>query len=157
MEKSVSEMKRLTANVAGVSAKIRILGAAGIPRAEIARFLGKRYQHVRNVLENEKNKTVKADGVAASPNALAAKVKLGPDGRIVIPAAMRAALGMKEDDVFFARIEDGEIRFATPQRTMQRVNDVLRPYVPEGVSLADELIAERRRESERETREAKGG
>jgi bifunctional DNA-binding transcriptional regulator/antitoxin component of YhaV-PrlF toxin-antitoxin module len=157
MEKSASEMKRLTANVAGVSAKIRILGAAGIPRAEIARFLGKRYQHVRNVLENEKNKAVKSDGAAASLDALAAKVKLGPDGRIVIPAAMRAALGMKEDDVFFARIEDGEIRFATPQRTMQRVNDVLRPYVPEGVSLADELIAERRRESERETRGAKGG
>lgn len=157
MEKSVSDMKRLTANVAGVSAKIRILGAAGIPRAEIARFLGKRYQHVRNVLENEKIKAVKAAEAKESGDVLAAKVKLGPDGRVVIPAAMRAALGMKEDDVFFARIEDGEIRFATPHRTMQRVNDVLRPYVPNGVSLADELIAERKRDAEREKREAKGG
>ncbi|HEY5007143.1 MAG TPA: hypothetical protein VII42_04010, partial [Caulobacteraceae bacterium] len=33
-----------------VSDKIRALDAAGAPRAEIARFLGKRYQHVRNVL-----------------------------------------------------------------------------------------------------------
>src|SRR5437870_3268570 len=34
-----------------VSDKIRALAAAGFPRADIARVLGKRYQHVRNVLE----------------------------------------------------------------------------------------------------------
>ncbi len=33
-----------------VSDKIRALDALGVPRAEIARLLGKRYQHVRNVL-----------------------------------------------------------------------------------------------------------
>ncbi len=49
------------------------------------------------------------------------------------------------------------VRFATPQRTMLRVNDVLRPFVPHGVSLADELIAERKREAELEAREAKDG
>lgn len=157
MEKSASEMKRLVANISGVSAKIRVLGAAGVSRAEIARFLDKRYQHVRNVLENEKSKAAKSNAVEKPSDSLTAKVKMGPDGRVVIPAAMRAMLGMNEDDVFFARIEDGEIRFATPQRTMQRVNDVLRPFVPDGVSLADELIAERKREAEREIREAKGG
>lgn len=33
-----------------VSEKIRALGNLGVPRAEIAKLLGKRYQHVRNVL-----------------------------------------------------------------------------------------------------------
>lgn len=33
-----------------VSAKIRALDAAGYTRSQIANFLGKRYQHVRNVL-----------------------------------------------------------------------------------------------------------
>lgn len=157
MEKSVSEMKRLTANVPGISAKIRVLGAAGVPRAEIARFLGKRYQHVRNVLEAQQAKTARRNETKEPSEGLTAKVKMGPDGRVVIPSAMRAALGMNEDDVFFARIEDGEIRLATPHRTMQRVNDALRSFVPDGVSLADELIAERRREAEREVREAKSG
>ena len=38
---------------ATVADKIRALAAAGVPRADIARFLGKRYQHVRNVLEDD--------------------------------------------------------------------------------------------------------
>ena len=38
---------------ATVADKIRALSAAGVPRADIARFLGKRYQHVRNVLEGD--------------------------------------------------------------------------------------------------------
>jgi hypothetical protein len=41
---------------ATVSDRIRALDAAGVPRAEIARFLAKRYQHVRNVLEGDKQR-----------------------------------------------------------------------------------------------------
>ena len=37
-----------------VSDQIRALDKAGLPRAEIARRLGKRCQHVRNVLEGDK-------------------------------------------------------------------------------------------------------
>jgi bifunctional DNA-binding transcriptional regulator/antitoxin component of YhaV-PrlF toxin-antitoxin module len=159
MEKSVTEMKRLTANISGVSAKIRVLGAAGIPRAEIARFLGKRYQHVRNVLEQEKASKARPAGPLSQDPAQSAtaKVRLGPDGRVVIPATMRTALDMKEDDIFFARIEDGEIRLATPKRTMERVSEMLRPFVPEGVNLADELLAERRREAQRDADEGERG
>lgn len=39
-----------------VSQKIRALNDLGVPRAEIARLLGKRYQHVRNVLVAEDQK-----------------------------------------------------------------------------------------------------
>src|ERR1700689_2057832 len=41
---------------ATVSDRIRALDAVGVPRAEIARFLAKRYQHVRNVLEDDKQR-----------------------------------------------------------------------------------------------------
>src|SRR5690242_1162090 len=40
----------LTQGLPTTSAKIRALGEAGYKRAEIARFLGIGYQHVRNVL-----------------------------------------------------------------------------------------------------------
>ncbi len=40
----------------GVSEKIRALNAYGVPRADIAKLLGKRYQHVRNVLVAEEDK-----------------------------------------------------------------------------------------------------
>lgn len=39
-----------------VSNKIRFLDRQGFTRADISRILNKRYQHVRNVLEEDKKK-----------------------------------------------------------------------------------------------------
>jgi AbrB family looped-hinge helix DNA binding protein len=143
------------------SAKIRALDAEGVERADIARLLGIRYQHVRNVLENDKARESKtAGGLSEAPqqpivdeNMPSVKVRLGPDGRVVIPAPMREALGLKEGDVLFARLEGGEIKLLTPKAAMLRAQAIVRQFVPEGVSLADELIADRRREAEREAKE----
>ena len=46
-------LRALAAPHATVADKIRALAGAGVARADIARFLGKRYQHVRNVLEGD--------------------------------------------------------------------------------------------------------
>jgi AbrB family looped-hinge helix DNA binding protein len=143
------------------SAKIRALAARGLPRADIARLLGIRYQHVRNVLEHDKARDAKAAAGLSEPpqpailddNMPSVKVRLGPEGRVVIPAPMREALGLKEGDVLFARLEGGEIKLLTPKAAMLRAQAIVRQFVPEGVSLADELIAERRREAEREAKE----
>jgi AbrB family looped-hinge helix DNA binding protein len=132
------------------SAKIRALAADGIPRADIARKLGIRYQHVRNVLEQDRAKQAK---VAAEPVDIAAsiKTKLGPDGRIVIPAAFRESLRLKDGDVLFARLENGEIVLLTPKAAMLRAQAIVRRFVPDDVSLVDELIEDRRREAKRES------
>lgn len=48
---TVGEIERVKKDLSlSVSDKIRTLARMGVPRAEIARILGKRYQHVRNVL-----------------------------------------------------------------------------------------------------------
>jgi AbrB family looped-hinge helix DNA binding protein len=142
------------------SAKIRALAAQGVARAEIARLLGVRYQQVRNVLEREKARETKPMGMSESPQrplhddlAPSVKVRLGPDGRVVIPATMREALALKEGDVLFARLEGGEIKLLTAQAAMHRAQAIVRQFVPEGVSLVDELIADRRREAAREMEE----
>src|SRR5438477_11235725 len=81
------------------SAKIRALHRAGHSRAEIARFLNIRYQHVRNVLERdvaleaEKAEVERRSmGRGTSKELFPIKVRLGLDGRVVIPAPLRAAL-----------------------------------------------------------------
>jgi AbrB family looped-hinge helix DNA binding protein len=141
------------------SAKIRALAAEGVERADIARLLGIRYQHVRNVLEHDKAQEAKLAGGSSEPaqpplvdaeNAPSMKVRLGPDGRVVIPAAIREALGLKDGDVLFARLEGGEIKLLTPTAAMVRAQAIVRQFVPAGVSLVDELIEDRRREAERE-------
>src|SRR5687767_11262039 len=45
-----ARMDRATRGLPTKAAKIRELASAGFPRAQIAAYLGIRYQHVRNVL-----------------------------------------------------------------------------------------------------------
>ncbi len=87
----------------------------------------------------------------------APRVPLAPDrlvvaqgGRVVIPVRYREALGVGEGDELSVRFEDGEIRLTTPGHALRRAQEMLRRYVPAGRSLADEIIAERRLEAERE-------
>jgi AbrB family looped-hinge helix DNA binding protein len=144
-----SQIDQLIRGLSSVSDKIRALDRAGYARADIAKYLGKRYQHVRNVLEQDK-----ARRAAASPGKLSvapAKARLGGEGRIVIPASFREAIGVKEGDVVFLRLEGREIHLSPIGAVTQRVRALLREFVPPGTSLVDELIAERRREASRES------
>ena len=50
-------LKKILADEETVSGQIRALARRGWSRADIARALGKRYQHVRNVLEDDKRRT----------------------------------------------------------------------------------------------------
>ncbi len=71
------------------------------------------------------------------------KTRIGEGGRIVIPAEYRRALGLKPGDEVILVLEDGDVRVMTPQRAVQRAQALVRRYVPDGRSLADELLQER--------------
>lgn len=75
------------------------------------------------------------------------RARVAEGGRIVIPAEYRQALGLHVGDDVILRLEDGEVRILTLQKAIQRAQELVRRYVPEGRSLADELIAERRMSS----------
>jgi AbrB family looped-hinge helix DNA binding protein len=143
--------KALTEGLPTTASKIRALHAAGYSRSEIARFLGIRYQQVRNVLVREEERTSRAGRADVDPAELRpVTVRIGPDGRIVIPAPFRDRLGLKEDDTLFASVVDGEIRLLTKAAAVRRAQEVVRQFVPPGVSLVEELLTDRRREAERE-------
>ncbi|MGB7584949.1 MAG: AbrB/MazE/SpoVT family DNA-binding domain-containing protein [Terriglobales bacterium] len=73
------------------------------------------------------------------------RVRVGVDGRIVIPASFRKALGINPGDEVVLRMEDGELRISTMKARIERAQRLVRRHVPRGVSLVDELIADRRR------------
>ena len=78
------------------------------------------------------------------------KVKVDEAGRVLIPAEFRKALGIKQGERLVMRVENGEIRMWTFAEATRRVHELMKPYIVPGRSIADELIAERRREAERE-------
>jgi len=75
------------------------------------------------------------------------KTKIGEGGRIVIPAEYRQALGLQVGDEVILRLEGGELRIFTLNQAIKRAQELVSRYIPEERSLADELIAERRREN----------
>ena len=65
------------------------------------------------------------------------------NGRLVIPAGMRAEIGLPEGGRVVARVENGTVILEPFEVAMRRARGLVRRYVPEGASLVDELIAER--------------
>ena len=78
------------------------------------------------------------------------RMRINENGRVVIPASYRKALGIKAGDEVILRMEDDELRITTMNRSLERARRRIRKYVKPGVSLADELIAERREAAKRE-------
>jgi len=153
LSKSSPEMDRVCSGLPTKSAKIRALARAGYQRADIARHLGIRYQHVRNVLERPRaaeaaNRAKSAGGHSQTM----AWAQIGPDGRVVIPAPFRQQLGLGDDARVLMLMEDGELRLVGRDAAIARAQALVAKYVPEGVSLVDELLADRRREAARENR-----
>ena len=77
------------------------------------------------------------------------RVNVGPQGRIVIPARLRRSLAIKQGDTLVVRLEGGRIVLEKREEVLDRVRRRFEK-VPREVSLADELISERREEARRE-------
>lgn len=135
------------------SDKIRALAAAGVERKHIARLIGIRYQHVRNVLEQDKQKASRRGQKATASKQdeqQSTYVEIGAAGRVVIPAAFREKIGLAEGDRLLAKLVDGEIHLISKEAALRNARKILKEYVPEGTSLVNELIADRRREAAKE-------
>ena len=72
------------------------------------------------------------------------------NGRAVIPASLRAKLDMQDGDELIWTLRDGELTVTTRRAQLRRAQDLVKKYVPAGVSLTEELIAERRAEQAKE-------
>lgn len=75
------------------------------------------------------------------------KTRVAEGGRVVIPAHYRRQMGIDVGDEVMLRLEDGELRITTLRQAVRRAQELVRRYVPEGHSLADELLEDRRREA----------
>jgi len=80
----------------------------------------------------------------------ACHLTIGPDNRVELPASLLEAAGLRAGDPVIAEADAGELRLRSLDQAIAEVQAMVHRFVPDGVSLVDELIAERRREAERE-------
>jgi AbrB family looped-hinge helix DNA binding protein len=76
--------------------------------------------------------------------------KIIKGGKVALPAELRRRHGLGDGDRIVIEEVDGGIRIRSYQEVVRDVQRWVRSFVPEGVSLSDELIAERRAEAARE-------
>lgn len=77
------------------------------------------------------------------------RVGVGKQGRVVIPASLRRRLGIAEGDELLARAEGKQLVLEKREAVLERIRHRF-AEVPEGTSLSDEVIADRREEARRE-------
>jgi hypothetical protein len=169
-------LRAIVATHATVADKIRALASAGVARADIARFLGKRYQHVRNVLEGDAQSRSeggdgyvlgKADlsGVREGPRPFERDedeayierrgkdvfwLEVKPDGSLPMPPELVELLEATPGRRVFVEVKDGRLTMMSGMAALEEAQAIVRKYIPAGVDLADELIADRRAEVARE-------
>jgi AbrB family looped-hinge helix DNA binding protein len=78
------------------------------------------------------------------------RTRVNENGRVVIPASFRKAMGINIGDEVVLRMENNELRILTLKRRIERAQRLVRQHVKPGISLVDELIADRREAAKRE-------
>ena len=71
-------------------------------------------------------------------------------GRLQIPADARKELGFVDGDNVRLEVVDGELRVRSYQAVIKAIQAEVRHFVPAGVNLSEELIADRRAKAARE-------
>jgi bifunctional DNA-binding transcriptional regulator/antitoxin component of YhaV-PrlF toxin-antitoxin module len=153
------DFDRLTEGLSSKSEKIRELARHGVPTADIARYLDIRYQHARNVLvqsglhrlRGETEPSAVEGGAGQSSRTAtssgSAWVDLDTLGRLQLPKELLEAAGLRGGTKVYVGVNEDAIEILSPDAALDRAHKIVSRLVPPGVSLVDELIAERRREA----------
>lgn len=81
-------------------------------------------------------------------NSIATKLSSG--GRIVLPASLRANLGLHEGDELLLSISNGEVRITPKALALKNALNIARQHLQNAPSLSEGLIAERKIAAEQE-------
>lgn len=159
-----AEMTTIAAGHSSISDKIRALDAAGCSRSEIATFLNRSYQQVRQVLVQDEARRARnaqaAPGLAERKTPQFARTEseagglyrldIQPDGSIRLPAFVEQAMGLRRGGVVISEFMGDRLVLLSTTAAGKRAQDLVAALIPGTDSLADSLIEDRRHEARRE-------
>jgi AbrB family looped-hinge helix DNA binding protein len=76
-------------------------------------------------------------------------ITIGPQGRLVIPSEIRREMGLAPGDLLMVHVENQRLVLEKEEAVFRRLRQRF-VHIPQGVSLSEELIAERRAASRKE-------
>jgi AbrB family looped-hinge helix DNA binding protein len=82
------------------------------------------------------------------------RLKVDAAGRVLIPAEMRASMGLSEGGSVLAWLEQGELHVVGTEVAAKQAQQIARSLIGGDIRLAEELIADRRAEARREDKNA---
>jgi bifunctional DNA-binding transcriptional regulator/antitoxin component of YhaV-PrlF toxin-antitoxin module len=74
-------------------------------------------------------------------------VELGAGGRLVIPAPMREALGMKIGDRLTVRLDGRQLRIYTFEEGLRQAREIIGKYLPLGVDPVEDFLRWKREQA----------
>jgi len=77
-------------------------------------------------------------------------VKIGENGRLVIPAVYRKALGIHSGDELILRIQDGELRIFQQKLALQRARQLIQHKKQGNLSATDDFLEFRKQDTSKE-------
>jgi AbrB family looped-hinge helix DNA binding protein len=78
-------------------------------------------------------------------------LKLGVDGRLIIPASARRELGLEPGDSVVLESDGTSLLIRSAESVLEETQNYFSQFAIPGVSIVDELIGERRQEVSRES------
>jgi hypothetical protein len=106
------------------------------------------YSHWKRELETRNEGTVMGEAASSVPGTVPQRpLAVADDGRLLIPADMRAAMLLDSGGRVTVSVEDGVLKVISPLSAIRRLQKKARTLVAPGTLVSDELIADRRREA----------
>jgi AbrB family looped-hinge helix DNA binding protein len=90
-----------------------------------------------------------AEFAKREPESAIERVKISEGGRLVIPAAMRDALGVKPGDTLLLRLDNGSLRADTITSAVRRVHAIAKKYDTGIDNAVDQFLVDKREEQRR--------
>ena len=134
------EMEAIVAGVPTKSEKIRLLHRAGVAKADIARFLDIRYQHVYNVLLREKKPTAQGQPADEQTEQQVFQVKLGTGLKMTLPPEFAESEGLEAGDVVICRRDPDGLKIMSSAAAADYLRTVLRQRLPEQADMLEALL-----------------
>lgn len=133
-------MDQVTRDASSISEKIRLLHDVGVPKADIARYVERRYQHVYNVILDMEKKAGKPETADDEAAVTVFSATLGKAGKVTLPPEWLSSENLDEGEELVFRVETDGLKIMTRTAAQEALLEAARKRMPGEAALLESLF-----------------